>query len=266
MNAQWDKVYIKALIDALKPTKSVLQVGFGSGFASNLIMSHHPKSLTIIENNKEIFSKAKAWASSHSHVTVIEGQWEDVLPTLGQFDSIFFNDICHKTTKYILEHEKEGRKALNKQQELFSMIEETFPDLTSITYSDHDLEEFYKKEGHLHKKETARFLSELKYNKQITEAQYEHFIKKHNLPQEEITMPLQDPLFLCFEVAKKHMHKGGKFTGISLHPLSKYESPLFFEYVITNPHLHYEEWLIPIEPTDHYEHNEALVILIEILE
>ena len=41
---QWEKPYMQACIDALKPTGDVLEVGFGCGYSATHIQTYHPKS------------------------------------------------------------------------------------------------------------------------------------------------------------------------------------------------------------------------------
>ncbi len=51
---EWKNAYTEALINALKPTGSVLEVGFGSGAAATAIQKHQPKSHTIIVSDPEM--------------------------------------------------------------------------------------------------------------------------------------------------------------------------------------------------------------------
>ena len=69
----------------------ILEIGFGMGIASNYIQDHGVLSHTIIELHPQIAEKARQWAIDKPGVTVIEGDWIDVLPTLGNFDGIFFD-------------------------------------------------------------------------------------------------------------------------------------------------------------------------------
>lgn len=69
----------------------ILEIGFGMGIASNYIQDHGVSSHTIIELHPQIAEKARQWAADKPSVTVIEGDWIDILPTLGSFDGIFFD-------------------------------------------------------------------------------------------------------------------------------------------------------------------------------
>ena len=46
---EWEKPYMHACIDALKPFGDVLEIGFGLGYSAERIQTYHPKSHTIIE-------------------------------------------------------------------------------------------------------------------------------------------------------------------------------------------------------------------------
>ena len=69
----------------------ILEIGFGMGIASDFIQSHSPASHTIIELHPQIAERARTWAAGKSNVTILEGDWIDILPTLGTFDGIFYD-------------------------------------------------------------------------------------------------------------------------------------------------------------------------------
>jgi len=69
----------------------ILEIGFGMGIASDYIQSHSPNSHTIIELHPQIAQKAREWAIDKPSVTIVEGDWLDVVPTLGTFDGIFYD-------------------------------------------------------------------------------------------------------------------------------------------------------------------------------
>ena len=94
---EWEKPYMKALVNKLKPTGDVLEIGFGLGYSANQIQQHKIKSHTIIEANSSILKKLKTWAKKQKHpVNIIEWTWQNKLKTLGKFDSIFFDDTPHE--------------------------------------------------------------------------------------------------------------------------------------------------------------------------
>jgi guanidinoacetate N-methyltransferase len=90
---EWEKPYMKALIERLNPTGDVLEIGFGLGYSATLIQSYEIDSHTIIETDPEIAEAAREWAKDQPHhVNIVEGEWQDKLKTLTFFNSIFFDD------------------------------------------------------------------------------------------------------------------------------------------------------------------------------
>jgi len=90
---EWEKEYMKDLIEKLNPFGDVLEIGFGLGISSNFIQKYNIKSHTIIECNPVVLKELKKWAKKQKHkVIIIEGRWQDVLSSLGYFDTIFFDD------------------------------------------------------------------------------------------------------------------------------------------------------------------------------
>jgi len=70
---------------------NVLDVGFGMGFSANE-MSSLANHYTCIEINPQIYEKAQEWAKNKSNVTIIFGDWVEVIPRLNQkFDGIFMD-------------------------------------------------------------------------------------------------------------------------------------------------------------------------------
>lgn len=93
---EWEKPYMKALVERLSPRGDVLEIGFGLGYSANYIAEYPIKSYTVIEADPEIFEIAKSWALNQNfEVNVVFGYWQEKLETLGKFDSIFFDDFSH---------------------------------------------------------------------------------------------------------------------------------------------------------------------------
>jgi len=96
---EWEKPYMEDSIDFLEPTGDVLEIGFGLGYSATQIMKHKPKSYTVIECDKKVIEKANEWVSEWDKklpevpVTIVEGTWQDMLQTVGKFDSIYFDDF-----------------------------------------------------------------------------------------------------------------------------------------------------------------------------
>lgn len=269
----WEKPYLEALIDKLRPSGHVLEVGFGLGYSAAHIQTYHPEQLTIIEKDPKIAKKAVQWAKHQPHVSVIEGKWQDVLPKLGLFDAIFFNDLDLKKETEIQQAREMGHLVRAKETQLSALVAETLPQLTTIRYSDQDLEAFYQEVGQFNLKDLPRFLFTLKSNGQISDTQYEMMIQKYQLEKNEVEnrpAPIsrpEDNSFAFFQAClQNHMKKGSRFSCFSTTPQSKFENASFFEQVITNPYFDYHEEIIPVAvPNDcsYYKYQEALVMLIE---
>ena len=95
-----EKEYLKALIEALRPHGTVLEIGFQDGFSSTQIQTFSPKTHTLIEPNPETLKEARTWAQNYPNVTVVEGTWEKNLHLLGTFDVIFCNDLTEEEGKF----------------------------------------------------------------------------------------------------------------------------------------------------------------------
>ena len=88
---EWEKPLMQAHIDELKPHGDVLEIGFGMGYSATHIQTYKPKSYTIIECDPVVIKKCKEWAKDYDNVIIIESKWQDVIETLGTYDSIFFD-------------------------------------------------------------------------------------------------------------------------------------------------------------------------------
>ena len=91
----WEKPYMEALVDKLKPFGDVLEVGFGLGYSADAIQKYDITSHTIIEWESTVLESTREGAKKQKHkVVIIEGTWEEQVPLLDQrFDSIFFDDF-----------------------------------------------------------------------------------------------------------------------------------------------------------------------------
>jgi|TARA_R110000772_G_scaffold249989_1_gene364589 hypothetical protein len=93
---EWEKPYMKKLVQHVKPKGRVLEIGFGLGYSSNEIQKYDIESHTIIEPIQ--IKELKAWSKKQKHkVNIVKGYWQQVLKTLGTFDTIFFDDAPTKT-------------------------------------------------------------------------------------------------------------------------------------------------------------------------
>ncbi len=283
---EWEKPYMHACIDALKPSGDVLEIGFGCGYSATRIQTYHPKSHTIIEYHPVVAEKAREWAKNYPHVTILEDTWQHALERLGVFDAIFFDD-------YPLESEEQMRtlqqvadtssSLLQSGQELLRQVEEELPFLSTLKYSAEDLSSFIA----MLEKENAspehlyRFLTELKEREQITpqlfDEAFEKLIREGFMRKEDIDAlarasvsktpssgdRLMQFLSACLE---KHMRKGSRFSCFLSDPALTWENQNFFQNIISNPDLEYREEMIDVQVPEHcayYANQKALVIVIE---
>lgn len=90
---KWEKPYMEACIDQLKPKGDVLEIGFGCGYSATRIQKYKPKSHTIIECHPVVIERLKEWSKQYKNINIVEGMWQEKLKTLGIFDEIFFDDF-----------------------------------------------------------------------------------------------------------------------------------------------------------------------------
>ncbi|CAM9363391.1 unnamed protein product [Ascophyllum nodosum] len=92
---EWEKPYMRALVDALSITEQtrVLEIGFGCGYSADRIQELRPRSHTVVEPDPVVLERLRAWAEIRPGVTIVEGFWQTALPALGRFDAIFFDDF-----------------------------------------------------------------------------------------------------------------------------------------------------------------------------
>jgi hypothetical protein len=250
----WKKSYIELLIDELHPFGDTLEIGFGLGDSAARIQTYKLKSHTIIEIDPQITEKAKLWGNKHENVKVIQGPWQNVLSQLGVFDVIFFNDYPLESEMEILRQlsPEEATEISSNVETLLGELEEQMSQMTA-QFSDKELDDFNQQVGQFNLKNWTKFLSNLKDRGNISKIQYENAIKKYHL-QDELKNSSNndtkqaDPMLLFLEEClKNHMRKGSRFSSFLPVSKSKYEDPLFFDRIITNPELDYTENLIPIK-------------------
>jgi spermidine synthase len=75
------------------PAGDILEIGFGMGISARHLLSYPCQSYTVIEAHPTVAQMARDWlATQPGDLRVIEGAWQDVLPTLShRFDGILFD-------------------------------------------------------------------------------------------------------------------------------------------------------------------------------
>ena len=92
----WQRRFMKTVARAADPAgKAVLEIGFGLGIASDEIQRQGPKRHTIIECNPAVFKRLEVWAKrkrkTGADIELLQGTWQDLLPTLGTYEAILFD-------------------------------------------------------------------------------------------------------------------------------------------------------------------------------
>lgn len=268
---QWKKLYLEALIDELSPKGDVLQVGFENGYAAERIQKFKPASHTIVESDPILFKEALKWSKNHTNVKVLEGAWEVVLPQLGQFDALFFNDYPIQSELGMMNriHTEEIAKQSTQAKEMLVNLEKQLADL-KIRYSDQEISEFYNQIGLHNRTELPRFFSKLKDYGFITEKQFKETLKKYHLEEKSLTMnpsSQQNPSFAFLkDCLKNHMRKGSRFSCFSDDVISKYEDSEFFDLIINDPNVDYFEKVASIKVPNfekHFNFDEALILIVQ---
>lgn len=117
---EWEKYYMMACIDELKPRGDVLEVGFGCGYSATFIQKYEPKSHTIIECDLAAIEKANEWKKGYpeSDIRIVEGTWQETFDTLGVFDEIFHDDyeLLLSDVKYDGKYEKYMMDILDRER------------------------------------------------------------------------------------------------------------------------------------------------------
>ena len=284
---EWEKPYMKACIDVLRPSGDVLEVGFGLGYSSQQIQGYSPKSHTIIEYHPKVAERARKWAKRYPNVTIIEETWQNALPNLGLFDSIFFDDYplqSEQEMRNLQEIREQSQWLLKKAEQIHQEVHQTLPFLKEIKYSDEDLRELMKNiplEQKMQTQQFVRFLNELFNHHQMTCQQLQEIldslVQEKKMSKEEINAILKTPekkevakpnerLFIFLnQCLASHMRKNARFSCFLSSPVSKYQDEKFVSEIIVNPSLDYHEEEIAVEVPEncnYFSGNKALVITI----
>lgn len=273
---EWEKPYMQACIDELKPFGDVLEIGFGLGYSAEHIQSYSPKSHTIVEYHPLIAERARAFAKKYPNVTIIEDTWQNALQKLQVFDCIFFDDYPLESQQYLQKIEKQSKESslLVKQgKKLIEEINQQFPELSVRKYSDEDLDCFVKAVLSEPKEQLCTFFLELYSNGQITKQQFERVAQEMHMdavaPHEQQPFCFQGPSDRLFAFLQpclsSHMRNGSRFSCFLSEPNSKLEDPRFSSEIIANPYLDYYERQITVTVPDncnYYRGDTALVMVI----
>lgn len=286
---EWEKPYMEACIAALQPKGDVLEIGFGLGYSATAIQSYHPASHTIIECDPTVVQKAKEWAKNYPHVRIVQDMWQNVLPTLGVFDAIFFDDYCPLSEKEVQQLEQASKKVGGSLQEIRNLretVETALKEFEGAKFSDEDLHifgaELLTRPG-VALQDVINFVYSLVISEHITSEQAEKFIAEFKARvagrKKEESVPAQstdwsqlsrefmgDRLISFVETClNSHMRPGSKISSFISSPDAT-KKPEFQEKILSRKDVRYTEKFIPVAvPPNctYYKWDKALVVVIE---
>lgn len=88
----WEKPWMEACVDALKPHGDVLEIGFGLGLSATQFQKYPIKTHTIVECHPTVIERMNQWGKSYQNVKIIEGMWQQSFDKFQKYDIIFFDD------------------------------------------------------------------------------------------------------------------------------------------------------------------------------
>lgn len=99
----WEHPIMEKVADIMcSDGKKVLNIGFGMGIVDSYIQRHNPEKHVIIENNPVVKTKMveDGWYEKEN-VHIIFDKWQNVIETVGKFDSIYLDTWNDHRIKYI---------------------------------------------------------------------------------------------------------------------------------------------------------------------
>lgn len=100
----WQIPIMKAMAKVVAQHRGhVLEIGFGRGLGSSFIQDAGVDKHTIIECNHAIVERYQQWKAQYPgrDISMEVGLWQDVLPTLAQFDGVFFHTYPLKEEEHV---------------------------------------------------------------------------------------------------------------------------------------------------------------------
>lgn len=216
---EWERPYMEACISALEVEGAdVLEVGFGCGYAADCIQKNKASSHTILECDREVLKRARAWAKGKKNVQIIEGFWQEKLDTLGSFDCIFFDDYPVDRI-----HQDANSSWKERLQQAKNIQAETEQKLSQQRYTDAEFNTFLstiqqRKES---LSDLAKAFIALWKRKNINsnqlescrQALFQKGFSQEQWKQAEEKFPRKDRLINFFEQASaSHMRPGTRFS------------------------------------------------------
>lgn len=270
---EWEKPYLEACIDAIAPHGDVLEIGFGLGYAAQRIQASKPKSHTILEQFSEVLKRARQWGKNVSHVHIVDGNVQEILPTLGQFDAIFLGGYAPAISDESVQDDQLFRKARQAKSSLLN----AFEGFKGIKFSDAEIHEFSKTaldNPGVTLDQVEEFLDKLFSQENITKQQKENCLKelsKYSRKQrsnavEDQAWQLGNPLILFIQYClDKHMRPGATLSMRLLSVDSPKENEEFANKILKRKDVGYTEKKIPVNASNcpYFQGKEAYIIVIK---
>jgi len=90
--SRWEEPLMRCLAEVVAgPSRDVLEVGFGLGISADWIQELGCSSHTVVEAHPKVAKRARDWAETKPNARVVEGFWQDVIDSLGNYDAILFD-------------------------------------------------------------------------------------------------------------------------------------------------------------------------------
>jgi hypothetical protein len=99
----WERPIMMKVAEILCSNGSkILNIGFGMGIVDSLIQGFSPDKHVIVENNPVVMDKIKndGWYEKEN-VEIIFDKWQNVIQTIGKFDSIYLDTWNDHRVKYV---------------------------------------------------------------------------------------------------------------------------------------------------------------------
>ena len=269
---EWEKPYMEACVDALKPSGDVLEIGFGLGCSAERFQKYDISSHTIIECDPEVITKAKIWAKNYSNVNIIEGMWQDEIQKLGSFNTIFFDDYFPFSEEEVTQIKGGIKELQSMTKQIQELLDEHKKIFQRIKLTDREIEEFHKhlsSRSDYTEQNVLNFANNLKDAESITEEQYQKMVSSFKVTQKgKEYNPLRgDRLVqfvdLCLE---KHMKQDARISFYVDYQEYQKKRKDFRIYLEGKYNINYTEKVIPIkvpENCNYYTGNKAVIVVIE---
>ena len=221
----WKRKAQQALVKELSPSGKVLQIGSGHADLGELVKSYQP--------------------TSH---TVLEGEWLGELKDLGAFDTILLLESSIEDDLSLLQRLfPDDLKAVSTVAEAQLQSLEKKYSANRRQFSDAELDAFCEKAEGEQSKQLPAFFDSLYQNGNITREQLDRVQLDLSLESDITYEARPDDLVQAAAACVEHLNAGGKIGSLLVQAGSLYEDPDFFEKIITNLDLEYDERQIKVE-------------------